>query len=160
MKPTKESSFNFLSLLFCFISTQTYALDQHAGNWLIKKEANNTCVAQSQLQHGVVLETKKLTIPVKEMNQFQVYQVTLNDKVVLPTNKPNLVDTSCNCIRLRNMDALKADEVNIQIDAKSTKNTDITIKLQLKDIQQTMAALQANKCDKSPKNLVSLSMRQ
>ena len=139
---------------------QAHAVDQHARNWLIKKVDTNTCVAQSSIQQGVLLETKKLTIPVKEMNDIQVYQVTLNDKVVLPVNKPNLVDTSCHCIRLRNMDTLKADEVNIRIDAKTTKNTDITIKLQLKDIPQAMTALQADSCQKSQKNLASLSVRQ
>ena len=139
---------------------QAHAIEQHARNWFIKKVEANTCVAQSSLQQGVLLETKKLTIPVKEMNEIQVYQVTLNDKVVLPPNKPNLVDTSCHCIRLRDMDMLKADDVNIRIDAKTTKNTDVTIKLQLKDIPQAMTALQADNCHKSQKNLASLSVRQ
>ena len=139
---------------------QAHAVDQQARNWLIKKMDANTCVAQSSIQQGVLLETQKLTIPVKEMNDIQVYQVTLNDKVVLPANKPNLVDTSCHCIRLRNMDTLKADEVNIRIDARTTKNTDITIKLQLKDIPQAMTALQADNCQKLQKNLASLSVRQ
>ena len=160
MRIKQKTAFQFLIFFFGFINMQAHAVDQHARNWLIKKVDTNTCVAQSSIQQGVLLETKKLTIPVKEMNDIQVYQVTLNDKVVLPVNKPNLVDTSCHCIRLRNMDTLKADEVNIRIDAKTTKNTDITIKLQLKDIPQAMTALQADSCQKSQKNLASLSVRQ
>jgi hypothetical protein len=58
------------------------------------------------------------------------------------------------------MDTLKADEVNIRIDARTTKNTDITIKLQLKDIPQAMTALQADNCQKLQKNLASFSVRQ
>jgi hypothetical protein len=137
-----------------------HAIDTSAKIWLIKKADNSTCVAQFSLRQGVLLELKKLTIPVKEMNEIQVYQVTLNDQVVLPANKPSLVDTSCNCIRLREMDKLKVDEVNIRIDAKTTKNTDVKIKLQLKDIPQAMTALQADNCHKSQKNLASLSVRQ
>jgi hypothetical protein len=149
-------------LFFCagFINMQVDAADQHAGNWLIKQVDHTTCVAQSSLQQGVILETKKLTLPVKEMNEIQFYQVTLNGKVALTANKPNLVDTSCKCIRLRNMDSLNADEINIRIDARTTNNTDMTIKWLLKDIPQAMTTLQADNCHKSQKNLASLSVRQ
>jgi hypothetical protein len=160
MQSIQKYTYKLLILCFGFINISAHAVDQHGKNWSIKKVDNNTCVAQSSLHQGVLLETKKLTIPVKEMNEIQVYQVTLNDQVVLPANKPNLVDTSCNCIRLRDMDKLKADEVNIRIDAKTTKNTDVTIKLQLKDIAQAMTALQSDNCHKSQKNLASLSVRQ
>jgi hypothetical protein len=106
------------------------------------------------------LENSKLTIPVKDMSELQAYKVTINDKVVMPNYKPNLVDTSCNCIRVRDMDILKADEVNVRIDGVTNKDIDVSIRMQLKGIPQAMGELQAENCRKPQKNLAWLSVRQ
>ena len=149
-----------LTLLSVFFVEQLGASELHKSQWVISKHEGQVCVAQSPVYRGVLLESKKLTIPVKDMGELQAYKVTINDKVALPMNKPNLVDMSCHCIRIRDMETLKADEISIRIDGVTNKDIDMSIKMQFKGIQQAMSELQADGCRKSQKNLATYSMRQ
>jgi hypothetical protein len=153
----KQIALNLISVL---VAQQVFATDLNTNRWLVKKYDASVCVAQSTSYRGMLLESKKLTIPLKDMNELQAYKVTINDKVVLPINKPNLVDASCNCIRVRDMDILKADEVNVRIDGVTNKDIDVSIKMQIKGIPQAMEELQADNCRRPQKNLALLSVRQ
>ena len=149
-----------LNLITVLVAQQVFATDLNTNRWIVKKYDASACVAQSPSYRGMLLESKKLTIPLKDMNELQAYKVTINDKVVLPINKPNLVDASCNCIRVRDMDILKADEVNVRIDGVTNKDIDVSIKMQIKGIPQAMEELQADNCRRPQKNLALLSVRQ
>ncbi len=149
-----------LTLASLVVVEQLGASELHKSPWVITKHEAQVCVAQSPVYRGMLLESKKLTIPLKDMGELQAYKVTINDKVVLPMNKPNLVDMSCHCIRIRDMEILKTDEVNVRIDGLTNKDIDVSIKMQIKGIQQAMNELQADGCRKPQKNLASYSMRQ
>ena len=158
---TKPKNYLIIALLaYLAAGQQANANDLQQAKWIVKKIESNLCVAQNPDHRGMLLESKKLTIPLKDMSELQAYKVTINDKVVLPTNKPNLVDTSCNCIRVRDMDILKNDAVNVRIDGVTNKNIDVSIKMQIKGIPQAMEELQADNCRKTQKNLAALSVRQ
>jgi hypothetical protein len=161
LMPTKPKNYLIIALL-AYLATgqQANANDLQQAKWIVKKIESNLCVAQNPDHRGMLLESKKLTIPLKDMSELQAYKVTINDKVVLPTNKPNLVDTSCNCIRVRDMDILKNDVVSVRIDGVTNKNIDVSIKMQIKGIPQAMEELQADNCRKTHKNLAALSVRQ
>ena len=94
----------------------------------------------------------------KEMSDLQAYKVTINDKVVTPVNKPNLVDTSCNCIRIRDMDILKSEEVTVQIDGVTNKGADFSVKMVIKGIPHAMEELQTDQCRRPQKNLAALTL--
>lgn len=149
-----------LSLVYALVVQPAIGSTTQKAPWVIKKDDVNVCVAQSLNHPGMLLETKKLTIPLKEMSGLRAYKVTINDQVALPLNKPNLVDTSCNCIRVRNMDILKADELNVRIDGVTNKDLDVSITMQIKGIPQALQGLQADNCRKTEKNLAGLSVRQ
>ena len=158
---TKPKNYLIIAVLaYLAAGQQANATDQQQTKWIVKKYDENLCVAQNPHYRGMLLESKKLTIPLKDMGELQGYKVTINDKVVLPTNKPNLVDTSCNCIRVRDMDILKNDVVNVRIDGVTNKDIDVSIKMQIKGIPQAMEELQADNCRKPQKNLAALSVRQ
>ena len=142
------------------VMQQVLASDLNKNQWVITKQEANVCAAQSPIYRGMLLDNKKLIIPLKDMSELQAYKVTINDKVVLPMNKPNLVDMSCHCIRIRDMDILKADEVNLRIDGVTNKDIDVSIKMQVKGIPQAMNELQADSCRKPQKSLTAYSMRQ
>ncbi len=149
-----------LALASIIFVKQLGASELHKRQWVITKHEGQVCAAQNPVYRGVLLESKKLTIPVKHMGELQAYKVTINDKVAIPMNKPNLVDMSCHCIRIRDMELLKADEINVRIDGVTNKDIDVSIKMQIKGIQQAMSELQADGCRKSQKNLAAYSMRQ
>ena len=138
------------------------AADRTTAPWIVKTLEAHTCVAQNAQHRGMLLENKKLTIPLKEMSDLEAYKITINDKVVTPVNKPNLVDTSCNCIRIRDMDILKNEEVTVQIDGVTNRGPDISVKMVIKGIPYAMQELQTDACRRPQKNLsaLSLSMRQ
>ena len=138
------------------------AIEKRTEPWLIKTYEAHSCVAQSVQYRGMLLENKKLTIPLKNMSELQAYKVTINDRVVTPVSKPNLVDTSCNCIRIRDMDILKSDEVTVRIDGVTDKDIDISVKMVIKGIPHAMEELQADHCRRPQKSLaaIPLSMRQ
>ena len=148
------------AIAFLAVGQQVNANDHRQTKWIIKKYESNVCVAQNSLYGGMLLENKKLTIPLKDMRELEAYKVTINDKVVIPVTKPNLVDTACSCIRVRDMDVLKSDDISIRIDGVTSKDIDVSIKMQIKGIPQAMEELQADNCRKPQKNLASLSMRQ
>ena len=157
----KTNSYQIVLCLASMLASQEiFASELNKNKWVITKHEANACAAQSPAYRGMLLDNKKLIIPLKDMSELQAYKVTINDKVVLPMNKPNLVDQSCHCIRIRDMDILKADEVNVRIDGVTNKDIDVSIKMQLKGIQQAMNELQADSCRKPQKNLAAYSMRQ
>ena len=160
MKPLNTNARIVFAIACTLFAQQAMTADLSPDRWTIKKYEANLCVAQSQHHRGMLLENKKLTIPLKDMGELQAYKVTINDKVVLPTNKPNLVDTSCNCIRIRDMDVLKHEEVNVRIDGVTNKDIDVSIKMQIKGLPRAMEELQADNCRKPSKNLALLFVQQ
>ena len=118
-------------------------------SWKFQKDQDNKCVARNVANPAFELMAQKLTISTKETSDLKTFQVSVNDQVVIPMNRVSLTDASCKCIRIRNMNALVSDDLNIRIQGQTTSDKAVDITLNAKDIASALQALKSDVCKKS-----------
>jgi predicted transport protein len=145
--PTKLApTLFFLLSLICVAANAEGTL---LTSWKFHKDQDNKCVARNVANPAFELMAQKLTITTKETVDLKTFQVSVNDQVVIPMNRVSLTDSSCKCIRIRNMNALASDDLNIRIQGQTTSDKAVDITLNAKDIASALQALKSDVCKKS-----------
>jgi hypothetical protein len=122
---------------------------QAVGEWKIFKsdETNyNSCIARHSVHSGITLSDSKLVIALPETKDLKSYQISVNDQNVVPTSRANLVDTSCNCVRVRNVNSLNADTAAVRIQGQDSKDKPVDASVTLKDIPGVLKAFKTPAC--------------
>ena len=124
---------------------------QTVGEWKIHKsdETNyNSCIAKHATHHNVTLSEQKLVVGLKETKDLKTYQISVNDQNVVPSSRANLVDTSCNCVRIRNISRLNVDDAVIRIQGQDTQDKPVNASVTLKDIPAVLQAFKTPACSR------------
>ena len=122
---------------------------QVVGEWKIFKsdETNyNSCTARHNSNPGVTLSEQKLVIGLQETKDLKSYQISINNQSVVPVSRANMVDTSCNCVRVRNISRLNIDDAVLHIQGQDSKDKPVDVSLTLKNIPAVLQALKAPAC--------------
>ena len=101
---------------------------QTVGEWKIFKsdETNyNSCIARHSKHAGITLNDSKLVISIPESKDLKSYQISVNDQSVIPASRANLVDTTCNCVRVRNINSLNVDTAAVRIQGQTNKDKSV-----------------------------------
>ena len=131
-------------------SAKTAAL-QTIGEWKIYKsdETNyNSCVAKHTTHHNIMLSEQKLVLGLKETKDLKTYQISVNGQNVVPSSRANLVDTSCNCVRIRNISPLNVNDAVIRIQGQDAKDKPVDASVTLKDIPAVLQAFKTPACSR------------
>jgi len=122
---------------------------QVVGEWKIFKsdETNfNSCTARHNSYPGVTLNEQKLVLNLQETKDLKSYQISVNDQSVVPVSRANLVDTSCNCVRVRNISRLNIDDAVVHIQGQDNKDKPVDVSVTLKNIPAVLQAFKAPAC--------------
>ena len=138
-----------LMCLLGLVSTFASAQGSQPTSWKFQKDQDNKCVAQNLANPGLELMAQKLTIATKETSDLKSYVVSVNEQTVVPMSRVNLTDTACKCIRIRNMSALAANDLNIRIQGQTTSDKPVELTLNVKDMAAALEALKSDSCKKS-----------
>ena len=131
-------------------SSKTSAL-QSVGEWKIYKsdETNyNSCIAKHTVHSSITLSEQKLVLGLKETKDLKTYQISVNDQIVVPSSRTNLVDNSCNCVRVRNVSRLNAENAVIHLEGQDNKDKPVDASVTLKDIPAVLQALKGPACSR------------
>ncbi len=131
-------------------SSKTSAL-QSVGEWKIYKsdETNyNSCIAKHTVHSSITLSEQKLVLGLKETKDLKTYQISVNDQIVVPSSRTNLVDNSCNCVRVRNVSRLNVDNAVIHLQGQDNKEKPVDASVTLKDIPAVLQALKGPACSR------------
>ena len=138
--------------LLCFLSLAPVvvsAQDSQPQSWKFQKDQDNKCVARNVANPSLELMAQKLTITTKETSDLKTFQVSINEQVVVPMGRASLTDTACKCVRIRNMNALASDDLNIRIQGLTTSEKTVDMTLNAKDVAAALQALKLDSCKKS-----------
>ena len=131
-------------------SSKTAAL-QTIGEWKIFKsdETNyNSCIAKHTAHTSITLSEQKLVLGLKEIKDLKTYQISVNDQTVVPYSRANLVDSSCNCVRVRNVNRLNVENALIRLEGQDNKDKPVDASVTLKDIPAVLQALKGPTCSR------------
>jgi hypothetical protein len=124
---------------------------QTVGEWKIFKsdETNyNSCIARHSKYRGITLSDSKLVISVPESKDLKSYQIFVNDQSVVPTSRANLVDTTCNCVRVRNINSLNVDTAAVRLQGQTSKDKSVDTSVTLKDIPEVLKTFKTPACSR------------
>jgi hypothetical protein len=124
---------------------------QTIGEWKIYKsdETNyNSCIAKHTVHSSISLSEQKLVLGLKETKDLKTYQISVNDQIVVPSSRANLVDNSCNCVRVRNVSRLNAENAVIHLEGQDNKDKPVDASVTLKDIPAVLQALKGPACSR------------
>jgi hypothetical protein len=124
---------------------------QTVGEWKIYKsdETNyNSCIAKHTAHTNITLSEQKLMLGLKETKDLKTYQISVNDQIVAPFSRANLVDNSCNCVRVRNVSRLNIDNAVIKLEGQDNKDKPVNASVTLKDIPAVLQALKGPACSR------------
>ncbi len=124
---------------------------QSVGEWKIFKsdETNyNSCIARHSIHSGITLSESKLVIALPETKDLKSYQISVNDQNVVPTSRANLVDTTCNCVRVRNINSLNVDTAAVRIQGQDSKDKPVVASVTLKDIPEVVKTFKTAACSR------------
>jgi len=122
---------------------------QVVGEWKIYKsdETNyNSCTARNSSFVGVTLSEQKLVVSLQETKDLKTYQISVNNQSVVPESRANLVDTSCNCVRVRNISSLNADDAVVRIQGQNNNGKPVDKSMTLKNIPAVLLAFKSPTC--------------
>jgi hypothetical protein len=131
-------------------SAKTSAL-QTIGEWKIYKseETNyNSCIAKHSAHTNTTLSEQKLVLGLKETKDLKTYQISVNDQIVVPSGRANLVDNSCNCVRVRNVSSLNIENAVIKLEGQDNKDKPVNASVTLKDIPAVLQAFKGPACSR------------
>ncbi len=131
-------------------SSKTSAL-QSIGEWKIYKSdetSYNSCIAKHTVHSSISLSEKKLVLGLKETKDLKTYQISVNDQDVIPSSRANLVDNSCNCVRVRDVSLLNVEKAVIHLTGQDNKDKPVEASVTLKDIPAVMQALKSPACSR------------
>jgi hypothetical protein len=131
-------------------SSKTTAL-QTVGEWKIYKsdETNyNSCIAKHATHPNITLSEQKLVLGLKETKDLKTYQISVNDQIVAPSSRTNLVDSSCNCVRVRNVSRLNVENAVIHLEGQDNKDKPVDASVTLKDMPAVFQALKGPACSR------------
>ncbi len=136
--------------LLCFLSLAPVVVSaQDSQSWKFQKDQDNKCVARNVANPSLELMAQKLTITTKETSDLKTFQVSINEQVVMPMSRVNLTDTACKCVRIRNMNAMASDDLNIRIQGQTTGDKAVDTTLNIKDVAAALQVLKSDSCKKS-----------
>lgn len=124
---------------------------QTIGEWKIYKsdETNyNSCIAKHTVHSSISLSEQKLVLGLKETKDLKIYQISVNDQIVVPSSRANLVDNSCNCVRVRNVSRLNAENAVIHLEGQDNKDKPVDASVTLKDIPAVLQSLKGPACSR------------
>ena len=124
---------------------------QTVGEWKIFKsdETNyNSCIARHSKYAGITLSDSKLVISIPESKDLKSYEIFVNDQIVVPTSRANLVDTSCNCVRVRNITSLNVDTATVRLQGQTSKDKSVAASVTLKDIPEVLKTFKTPVCSR------------
>ena len=124
---------------------------QTVGEWKIFKsdETNyNSCMARHSKYAAITLSDSKLVISVPESKDLKYYQIFVNNQSVVPSSRANLVDTTCNCVRVRNINSLNVDTAAVRLQGQSNKDKSVDVSLTLKDIPEVLKTFKTPACSR------------
>ena len=124
---------------------------QTIGEWKIYKseETNyNSCIAKHTAHTNITLSEQKLVLGLKETKDLKTYQISVNDQIVVPSGRANLVDNSCNCVRVRNVSRLNVENAVINLEGQDNKDKPVNASVTLKDIPAVLQALKGPACSR------------
>jgi hypothetical protein len=124
---------------------------QMVGEWKIYKsdETNyNSCIANHSKFSGITLSETKLVISLAETKDLKSYQILVNDQTIVPTSRANLVDTSCNCVRVRNINSLNVETAIVRVQGQDSKDKPLDASVSLKDIPEVMKTFKTAACSR------------
>ncbi len=124
---------------------------QTIGEWNIYKsdETNyNSCIAKHTVHSSISLSEQKLVLGLKETKDLKTYQISVNDQIVVPSSRTNLVDNSCNCVRVRNVSRLNVENAVIHLQGQDNKEKPVDASVTLKDIPAVLQALKGPACSR------------
>ena len=124
---------------------------QTVGEWKIFKsdETNyNSCIARHSKHAGITLNDSKLVISIPESKDLKSYQISVNDQSVIPASRANLVDTTCNCVRVRNINSLNVDTAAVRIQGQTNKDKSVDAHVTLKDIPEVLRTFKTPACSR------------
>ena len=122
---------------------------QVVGEWKIYKsdETNyNSCTARNSSFTGVTLSEQKLVIGLQETKDLKTYQISINNQGVVPESRANLVDTSCHCVRVRNISSLNVEDAVVRIQGQNNKDKPVDKSMTLKNIPAVLLAFKSSVC--------------
>ncbi len=122
---------------------------QVVGEWKIYKsdETNyNSCTARNSNFMGVTLNEQKLVVSLQETKDLKSYQISVNNQSVVPESRANLVDTTCNCLRVRNIKSLNVDDAVIRIQGQNNQDKPVDKSMTLKNIPAVLLAFKSPAC--------------
>ena len=136
--------------LLCFLSLAPVVVSaQDSQSWKFQKDQDNKCVARNVANPSLELMAQKLTITTKETSDLKTFQVSINEQVVIPMSRVSLTDTACKCVRIRNMNAMASDDLNIRIQGQTTGDKAVDTTLNIKDVAAALQVLKSDSCKKS-----------
>jgi hypothetical protein len=124
---------------------------QTVGEWKIFKsdETNyNSCIARNSKYAGITLSDSKLVISIPESKDLKSYEIFVNDQIVVPTSRANLVDTTCNCVRVRNITSLSVDTASVRLQGQTSKDKSVAASVTLKDIPEVLKTFKTPVCSR------------
>ena len=124
---------------------------QTVGEWKIFKsnETNyNSCIARHSKYAGITLSDSKLVISIPESKDLKSYEIFVNDQSVVPTSRANLVDTTCNCVRVRNINSLNVDTAAVRLQGQTSKDKSVDTSVTLKDIPEVLKTFKTPACSR------------
>jgi hypothetical protein len=131
-------------------STKASAL-QTVGEWKIFKsdETNyNSCIAKHTAHSNIILSEQKLVLGLKETKDLKTYQISVNDQNVVPSSRTNLVDNTCNCVRVRNVSRLNVDNAVVRVQGQDNKDKSVDASVTLKDIPAVLQVFKTPACSR------------
>ena len=84
----------------------------------------------------------------KETKDLKTYEISVNDQNVVPSSRANLVDSSCNCVRVRNVNRLNVENALIHLEGQDNKDKPVNASVTLKDIPAVLQALKGPACSR------------
>ena len=150
---------SFSALIACSVASNVCSTEiastpapiPSVSEWKIYKSDEttyNSCVARNNSHPGITLHDSKLVIRLKETKDLKTYQVSVNEQSLAPMSHTNLVDTTCNCLRIRNLNSLNTQLAVIHIQGEDTKNKPVQASITLKNIPAVLQAFKEPVCSR------------
>ena len=80
-----------------------------------------------------------------------MFEVLANNKIVVPMARASLTDASCKCIRIRNVEALNLENIDIHVRGQTNSDIPVDTHIFIQQASTAMEALKSDICNKTRK---------